>query len=364
MAGLVAEYTLPVQVRVNGQNLARTDDTVMYGSYVQLDALDSDFADKAFPGDGDGNLYKAVTATHAANLSYLGTNPQSYINVGYSKSTNESQNDWSDLINLTYVLNNAPAATYFESVSAVVNVEQWVRWFAMQTMLSNQETNLGNGVGDDYSFYRGVQDQRFVLLTHDMDTILGSGGTTGVGDSIWRACGVPTVNRFLRDPVIARMYQAALIELINTVFSPAQFNPLIDQLLGLYVLPATINSMKSFVVSRSASVLGQIPRQFTINRNLPELPIVDGYSHTTSTGVHLEGTAPAVTGSVLVNGSLADFSTIDGKWSIDPGRWASWSAPATACRITCPPAATPRPIGPRRPSTTRHGPAAPRAPRS
>jgi len=29
------------------------------------------------------------------------------------------------------------------------------------------------GIGDDYYLYRGVADPRFVLIPHDLDTILG-----------------------------------------------------------------------------------------------------------------------------------------------------------------------------------------------
>ena len=32
---------------------------------------------------------------------------------------------------------------------------------------------LYNGRGDDYAMYRGIEDPRFWLVPHDLDTILG-----------------------------------------------------------------------------------------------------------------------------------------------------------------------------------------------
>ncbi|HYW80948.1 MAG TPA: lamin tail domain-containing protein, partial [Thermoguttaceae bacterium] len=315
LAGLAAEDSLPVHLQTNGVDLS--SGATMSGSYVQLETFDADYADNHFPNDGGGNIYKAVTGTHRANLNYLGTNPQSYINDGYSKSTNESENDWSDLINLTYVLNNAPDATYVEDVAEVIDVDQWIRWFAIQTLFANRETNLGNGVGDDYLMYSGVDDPRFVLLPHDNDTILGSGGTTGVNDSIYLAAQLPAINRFLRHPVFSRQYHAVLQELIETVFSPEQFDPLLDNALGSWVAQGTIDAMKDFMVARNANVLSQISRDTTISSNLPQS---GGYDYTTVPVAPLSGTAPsAETASVTVNGYPADWVPADGAWTLDAG---------------------------------------------
>ncbi len=311
MAGLPAEEGRQVQVRVNGADLAETGGR-MYGSYVHLQAYDSDYANWMFPGDGGGNLYNATTLTHAANLSYRGTEGQSYLSVGYAKNTNQSENDWSDLIHLTDVLNNAPEETYVEDVAEVIDVDQWLTWFAIQTLISNGETNLGNGVGDDYSMYRGVEDPRFVLLPHDLDTILGRGGTSDANASIYRATNLAAIRRFLTHPEFAPRYHAALMELIETVFSPQQFNPLADRMLGGHVAPRTIENIKQFVVDRNAAVLAQIPQQSSISSDLPQ---VDGYLHTTVGGVLLEGTADASeTVSVLVDGRPVEYLPTEGRW--------------------------------------------------
>ena len=64
MAGLAAPDTAPAQLRVNGANLATYGD--MYGVYVELEGFNSDFADKHFPDDPDGNLYQCFRTDSGA----------------------------------------------------------------------------------------------------------------------------------------------------------------------------------------------------------------------------------------------------------------------------------------------------------
>jgi spore coat protein CotH len=44
---------------------------------------------------------------------------------------------------------------YAAAVRAVADVDEWMRWFAMNTLVDNSETNLSNGDGDDFNFYFG-----------------------------------------------------------------------------------------------------------------------------------------------------------------------------------------------------------------
>jgi hypothetical protein len=139
MAGLVAAETVPVQLRINGANLASTG-SPMYGVYARLEAFNNDFADKHFPDDPAGNLYTCfrTDSNVQAELLYEGTNPNTYRNR-YFKANNETQDDWSDLIHMLDVLNNAPDATYLQDVSKVINVPQWLRYIALNSLLENND---------------------------------------------------------------------------------------------------------------------------------------------------------------------------------------------------------------------------------
>ncbi len=256
-AGMLSADATPVQVRVNGENLALDDPNKMYGSYVQLEVYDSNWAKNHIPDDPDGNLYRCISSGHDCDLRYLGEDPNAYSRGNdYVKNTNSSENDWFDLVNLTYALDESSNETYVQQVNQIIDVDQWIRWFAIETLLSNHETNLSNGYGDDYYLYRGIKDPRFILLPHDLDTIL---RWSDRNDSIWEATALPVIRRFLTYPEFKIRYYAQLRDLIETVFAPENFNSFIDQNLSGWIPQSKIDEIKNFMAARTSYVLSEIP---------------------------------------------------------------------------------------------------------
>ncbi len=309
MSGLPQPEVTAVQVRLNGENLAESG-REMYGSYAHVEVIDNDFPDNHFLGNSAGNAYKCMRDLGPADFGYRGQNPNSYRN-SYFKRTNTAEDDWSDLIELCFVMSDTtPDDIYVEEVNRVVNVEQWLRFFAINALLDNSETSLSNGYGDDYYLYRGIEDPRFVLIQHDLDTIFGRNGSAT--NSIFRSITLPTVNRFLTHPQFLPRYYFHLRDLIETTFSAEKLGPFLDNLLGDFVPTDTIEQMKNFMAARNQHVLSLIPSELTIDSDLHQLSqyhrsIVDSFT--------LYGTAdPVETRSVLVNGQLADWIPVEGMW--------------------------------------------------
>ena len=336
-AGLINAYGAPVQVRINGNNLANSTptgalDSNQFGSYFCFEPYDGDWAAGHLPQDGGGNIYKGVwyfdgtQLVRGAVLDYLGTDVALYeqnfsptgptANTGpYLKQSNNSEDDWSDLINLCYVLStNTPDSNYLAPVSQVANIDEWLRYFAVNSLLINMETTLGTGVGDDYSMYRGIADTRFQLLNHDLDTILGQGDSTpDYARSIFKAADISVLSRFMKFPDIAPRYYAILKNFAETTFSPASINALLDQSLAGWVPPAYIQPMKDAAATRRTNVLSQIPLALTA---VSGLTVSNGYPRTTSAVASLSGKANAIaTRTVLVNGSPAVYVPWQATWS-------------------------------------------------
>src|SRR5207302_2601443 len=61
------------------------------------------------------------------------------------------------------------AVNYVNDVQQRLNVEEWMKYMAINTLLDNNETCLANGVGDDYALYRGAIDTRFLALPYDLE---------------------------------------------------------------------------------------------------------------------------------------------------------------------------------------------------
>jgi CotH kinase protein/Lamin Tail Domain/Bacterial Ig domain/Calx-beta domain/Immunoglobulin domain len=313
-AGLPAADNHPMQVRVNGANLTTSSAANGFGSYALVEVVNGDWAQNHFPLDPNGNVY--VNRRPNTDLTYQGTNYVIYSNLGYSKNSNVSENDWSDLVQLVDVLNNTSDALYVQAVRSVANVDEWITYFAINTMLGNGETALGTGVGDDYDMYRGVEDRRFLLVAHDWDTIFAQGQTpVGVTANLFRAANLPVVARFLRHPQFAPLYYKELKRLCDTLFTAEQIDPLLDQALGSYVPAQTIDVMKQYAADRRAYVLSQIPGNLTVNAS--GLSTVNGYLRTTSSTVSLNGMAPVIeTRSVRVNGVEAGWTAWTGAWNL------------------------------------------------
>ena len=282
-SGLPASNTRVIQVRFNGQNLASSGTPSRgngsgFGSYVLVEPVNNEWAGNHFPTDPNGNVYRASSGPHTADLSYQGTNPSTYISRGYSKTSNSSENDWSDLIDLTFKLSsNTPDLSYAATVGERLNLREWMTYFAVFSLTESSETSLGTGEGDDYALYRGLVDTRFQLIGHDFDTIFNEGDSgANVNESIWVAADFvdqPAVGRFLQFPEFAPLYFEELWRLSTTVFAPAQINPLFDQLLGGFVPLTTINNMKSFNAQRVAAVQAQIPQVLTI-KTVPSVSLI------------------------------------------------------------------------------------------
>jgi len=317
-AGLTAADATAIQVRVNGHNLAVLDE-LMYGSYVAVEVLDSSFVENHFPNDSNGNLYRVKDASNTGvpGLTYEGDQSRHYRDT-YFKQTNSASDDWQDLIRLTYILNNTADDDLVNKAREVVDLDQWVRFLAVDTLAGNLEGGLTSGRGDDVALYRGMVDERFVLIPHDLDTILGQGDLSpDLSRSVFTYAQVAGLKNLLNHPDVVLLYYQQLTELIATVFNPANFDSLAQQFLGSWIPQTIIDQMRQYVRSRNNSVLSQIEQTMEIYCDLPRH---HGYYYTHLPQLTLQGTANAIrTQSVLVHGILAQWNPKGGMWALGLG---------------------------------------------
>ena len=326
LSGLDTEAGRLVQMRINNLDYFSLNPSFTFPcrSYIHLESTDGQYAANHWPNDPEGNVYRGQDGSHRCTLAHLGPNPNSYMDVGYSKQSNRTQNDWSDLTNLTYVLNASYAspAQYVQAVRQVADIEEWMRYFAVFTMLLSRETSLATGQGDDYSMYRGINDTRFKLLAHDFDTVLNQGDTTGgYTDSIWRMNSLSAIARIMTNNAFAPIYFRELKRLADTTFSPEAIEATLNNGLQGLVDQNVINAMRDFGINRRNYVLSQIPTNFSVNVSLST---AYGYYYTTSSSLALTGQANALdTGEVRVGANIATWTPYTGNWSgsvtLNPG---------------------------------------------
>lgn len=330
-AGLPAPTAQPVQLFYNGDNRARRT-SPMFGHYALLEPLGDEFLDREIP-DSAGNLYKKRSANPSRDRKRWGVHFEStvvydrenwYRTDRWEKQTNVTEDDWSDLQRFVEVMHAEPDETFLAEADTVINRQQWLRWFALMTLLNNRETNLSNGIDDDYSMYRGIEDPRFVLLPHDFDSILnqGAGASESIFPMIERVSGVsgadeiPQLIRYMRSPEIEREYFAQLADLLDSVLATERFRSTTQQLLGNWVSEGTILSIRNALEARRTFVQDSIfPKTVTVDWNGTEegeYSTID--ARTTALSGDLDST---VHSRITVGGVDAELDLANDRWSIE-----------------------------------------------
>ncbi len=350
-AGLTCPDSRAVQVRVNdidpthvvvGTNSGAPSYGSSYGFYAANELQDSDFLAHHFPLDSSGNIYRGLkydfsvpsNTLSEADLTYRAPTgsqqPADPYRYAWYKEDNKSQDDWTDLIGLVQTLakgtsdssyNTSYTADYQTAVQAVVDVDEWMRFFAIETIIDNSETDISNGYGDDFYMYFGVTDPRAKFVPYDLDTICGQGSPApapnahGLFRMINRDDGSsPAVmNSFIKFPAFAPMYYKNLNDQLNGAFATSPFNALCDEILTGVVPAAQITSIKNFQASRNAYLSTLIPLHISVTTGPAAL---NGYPHTTVATANLVGLANAITTrSVAVNGVAATWSAWQATWT-------------------------------------------------
>ncbi len=309
LAGLPASDVHAVRMYSNGVDIKDG------GFYVHAEALDGQFSENHFPADDGGNIYRGRRPNESppggegAGLQFFGFDPAPY--VSYSKSTNSSEADWSDVIDLTNRLNESPAETYVQDVQLVADVDQWFRAFAMNSLIDNNENGLftGDRAGDDYAMYRGSNDTRFQMIPYDWDSLYNN-----VNRGIFRPTAVPALDKLINHPEFLSRYYGQYIDLIDNVILTDHLKPTLIEALGDITSQQRINDIEEFLINRANSVRARINERLTFT---VDLPTQNGLPRTQSPILNLTGNAPVVTTkSVLINGESTDVLQGDGSWSI------------------------------------------------
>ncbi|MGI8604256.1 MAG: lamin tail domain-containing protein [Verrucomicrobiales bacterium] len=310
-ARLRAPDALPVEVRrnsINDINASGTD--YAYGRWAMVEHLDGDFIDRHWPLDSGGNLYKKVRPD--TSWAYRNGNLSQYANDGWTKETNASANDWSDLDTLMGTMNANPSGVdYLPNIELIADINQWMKWFAVETLIANGETNASNGADDDYSMYRGLLNPKFQFIPHDLDTTFGHGDGSAIFDPnhtlfdmTERGDRLEPLIPFFAVPSIRQRYFTALRDLAATLFDPAVFNPFVDNHLGGWVDPGRIDQIKSFTAAR---------RTFVLNSVTPEVGNYVPVTPTTLGSLDAPRTVPVVINEVLAR-NVAAYQ-VDGLFS-------------------------------------------------
>jgi len=334
--------------------------------FEDVERIDGDFLARWFPGPGRGNLHKIDDYFEfsagsgrerqriEARFVYRGTDPELYRWNFPARATGVVQ-DFRPLIRLVALMDPATTKAAFPAlVEKYVNVDQWLRTFAVRTAVNDWDTYGRNQGKNAYLYRTPGTGGRWHLLAWDSDLSF-----RRPRDPLFSKK-FPAMTRLLAVPRFRRTFCSYLGALASGPLAPDELAPILAETSA--ACGADPKRFLDFARERCPAILQQIPPgpPFTVTggqrirrREQPDL-------------LRLTGRAPALAARFTLAGRPGTVRFIDedryvaefpigpeggqAPWPWRPRRRASgWSpqrgsawAPAAAPRLS-PPRGRPRP---------------------
>ncbi|WP_160168183.1 CotH kinase family protein [Rhodopirellula sallentina] len=152
-----------------------------YGLYTAVEQIDKTFVQSRFSDDEDGNLYKGTASDDAlledpqadfgSDLTYLGTDQADYEEF-YELKTNETANDYTDLIEFIDVLNNAPSGELADAIEPLLDVDDTLASLALNNLFVNLDSYIG--AAHNYYLYDRDDTGEFTHVFWDVNESFGT----------------------------------------------------------------------------------------------------------------------------------------------------------------------------------------------
>lgn len=216
------------------------------GVYSNVEEIDKDWLEDAF-GNNDGNLYKC---TYPADLNYMGDNQNTYKGMmnnpetrAYDLTTNETEDDYSRLVELIAALNQPVTANYPAQISAILNVESVLKCFALDVASGNWDDYFYNK--NNYYLYDNPVTGKFDFFTFDTDNTFGVdwlGIDWAKRDCMaWQKTGEarPLATKLLAVPAYRDLFISCLDHITRSITHPDSIFPRVNTLHNLITSAAS-----------------------------------------------------------------------------------------------------------------------------
>lgn len=166
-AGMAKRRTNFVKLHINH---------IYYGLYTNLEEFDKDWLQRVY-GEKSGNLYKC---TYPADLVFHGSDQQYYKNIvsgsstggrAYDLQTNETEDDYSDLVELITLLDHPADSTFALLIAQKLNIDILLKAFAIDVATGNWDDYMY--INNNYFLYHNSNSGKFEFISYDTDNTFG-----------------------------------------------------------------------------------------------------------------------------------------------------------------------------------------------
>jgi len=247
--GVLAPRVCYANVTMNG---------IFWGFYTMVESVDKNFLDR-WVDDNNGNMFKAGdnfgggpgSGGNAADLLYYGADQASYA-TKYELKTNETENDWSDLIALLDLLNNSNAADLQSQYPQQWEWNPMLRSLALDNMFSNLDSYINSA--RNYYIYHDSTTFKWNWIKWDANEAFGSYGGQGVGNLLnlapnYVAGSRPHLSTIFNDAVLYHDYEVQYCAALEN-FTNAHLDPKIDAIRTLIEPHVTADANKQYTTAQ------------------------------------------------------------------------------------------------------------------
>jgi spore coat protein CotH len=192
-AGIIASRTAFTKVWVNGEYI---------GLYVAIENVDKTFLKWQLGNSfNEGNLYKTDRGA-AVYLNWLGTESGAYKDEGLKLTTNETADDWSQLITFIDFINNNYSPNFKEQLEKKFDVHTYLKILAIEKCVRSWDSYWGGG--NNYFLYEHP-DGKIRWIPWDMNETFQEIKVIG-GSSLRDGYLVPA-DKFDERPLLKRIFE-------------------------------------------------------------------------------------------------------------------------------------------------------------
>lgn len=217
--------------------------------------------------DDDGNLYKTTldgSPQNKATWRYVGDDPDLYRDC-YIKQTNESEDDFSDIIHFCKVLNEADPedADYVEKVKSVLDVDEFLRWMAVSAVVAHWDSPYTDH-GHNYVLYNDPDTEQFNIIAWDLNGTFNY--SSNHNDLNYRkhythirSTKFPAINKILNHREFGAQYHSEIDHLLNTLFTEEEMERRIDEARdSIRAGNGSVSFLRTYVTNRRRDLAGWI----------------------------------------------------------------------------------------------------------
>ena len=159
----------------------------------------------------------------------------------YELKTNETANDWTDLIHLIDKINNIPSVNFYDSLENVLSTTSWIEAWVANNIFVNLDSYMGSG--HNHYLYHNTATSKFNPIIWDVNGTFGANKHMGMNISQIKNLSIffipspsnsrPLNNKMLQDTVYQNLYVNTICNYVNNYFKHPYLDPLIDSLANL-----------------------------------------------------------------------------------------------------------------------------------